>query len=62
MVRQVNTLMRESLEFEYEPTTEIKNIVAAAELDEIPSLEAIAIRLSTSQSRLVRTSACCECA
>jgi transcription initiation factor TFIID TATA-box-binding protein len=45
MVRRVNTLMRELLKFDYEPTTEIKNIVATAELDSLPPLEAIAIGL-----------------
>ena len=50
MVQRVNTLMRELLEFEYEPTAEIKNIVATAELDEIPSLEAIAIGLGLGQT------------
>ena len=38
------------MEFEYEPTAEIKNIVATAELDEIPSLEAIAIGLGLEQT------------
>jgi len=45
MVGRVNTLMRELLEFDYEPTAEIKNIVATAELDSLPPLEAIAIGL-----------------
>ena len=50
MVQRVNTLMRELLEFEYEPTAEIKNIVATAELDVISSLEAIAIGLGLEQT------------
>ena len=50
MVERVNTLMQELLEFEYEPTAEIKNIVATAELDEIPSLEAIALGLGLEQT------------
>lgn len=45
MVQRVNRLMRELLEFDYEPTAEIKNIVATAELDSLPSLEAIAVGL-----------------
>lgn len=45
IVERVNTLMRELLEFDYEPTAEIKNIVATAELDSVPSLESIAIGL-----------------
>lgn len=42
---RVNSLMRELLEFDYEPTTEIKNIVAVAEIDSLPQLETIAIEL-----------------
>jgi transcription initiation factor TFIID TATA-box-binding protein len=45
MVGRVNMLMRELLEFDYEPTAEIKNIVATAELDSLPTLETIAIGL-----------------
>ena len=45
VVERVNTLMRELLEFDYEPTAEIKNIVATAELESILSLETIAIGL-----------------
>ena len=45
MVERVNRLMRELLEFDYEPTADIKNIVATAELDSLPSLEAIAVGL-----------------
>jgi transcription initiation factor TFIID TATA-box-binding protein len=50
MVERVNTLMRELLEFEYEPTAEIKNIVATAELNSLPSLEALAIGLGLEQT------------
>jgi len=50
VVERVNTLMRELLEFDYEPTAEIKNIVANAELDSPPSLEAIAIGLGLEQT------------
>jgi transcription initiation factor TFIID TATA-box-binding protein len=42
---QINGLMRELLEFDYEPTTEITNIVAVTELDSLPRLETIAIEL-----------------
>jgi transcription initiation factor TFIID TATA-box-binding protein len=37
--------MRELLNFDYEPTAEIKNIVATADLDSLPPLETIAIGL-----------------
>ena len=42
--------MRELLEFDYEPTAEIKNIVATAELDSLLPLEAIAIGLGLEQT------------
>jgi transcription initiation factor TFIID TATA-box-binding protein len=50
VVGRVNVLMRELLEFEYEPTAAIKNIVATAELDSLPSLETIAIGLGLEQT------------
>jgi transcription initiation factor TFIID TATA-box-binding protein len=50
MVERVNTLMRELLKFDYEPTAEIKNIVATAELDSLPPLETIAIGLGLEQT------------
>jgi TATA-box binding protein (TBP), component of TFIID and TFIIIB len=50
VVRRVNTLMRELLNFEYQPTAEIKNIVATAEVDSTLSLEAIAIGLGLEQT------------
>ena len=50
IVKRVNTLMRELLEFDYEPTAEIKNIVATAELDSLLPLEAIAIGLGLEQT------------
>jgi transcription initiation factor TFIID TATA-box-binding protein len=50
MVERVNTLMRELLEFDYEPTVEIENIVATTELESIPSLEAIAVGLGLEQT------------
>jgi transcription initiation factor TFIID TATA-box-binding protein len=37
--------MRELLEFDYKPTSEIKNIVATTELDSLPPLETIALIL-----------------
>jgi transcription initiation factor TFIID TATA-box-binding protein len=45
LVEQVNILMRELLEFDYKPTSEIKNIVATTELDSLPPLETIALIL-----------------
>jgi transcription initiation factor TFIID TATA-box-binding protein len=45
VVKRVNTLMRELLNFDYEPTAEINNIVATADLDSLPPLETIAIGL-----------------
>ena len=50
MVGRVNTLMRELLEFDYEPTAKIKNIVATVELNSLPPLETIAIGLGLEQS------------
>jgi transcription initiation factor TFIID TATA-box-binding protein len=50
VVEGINTLMKELLEFEYEPTAEIKNIVATAKLDSFPSLEAIAVGLGLEQT------------
>ena len=50
MVEQINTLMRELLGFDYEPTAEIKNIVATAELDSLPPLETIATGLGLEQT------------
>ena len=50
MVERVNTLMRELLEFDYEPTAEIKNIVATAELESLPSLETLAVGLGLEQA------------
>ena len=50
MVERVNKLMRELLEFDYEPTAEIKNIVATAEVDSLPSLETLAIGLGLEQT------------
>lgn len=45
MVERVNKIMRELLDLDCEPTTEIKNIVVTAELDTHPSLEALAVGL-----------------
>lgn len=50
MVERVNSLMRELLEFNYEPTSEINNIVATAEIDSIPPLEAIVVELGFEQT------------
>jgi transcription initiation factor TFIID TATA-box-binding protein len=44
-VDQVNIIMRELLEFEYEPKVEVTNVVATAELDSFPSLEVLAVEL-----------------
>jgi transcription initiation factor TFIID TATA-box-binding protein len=45
IAERVNELMRELLDFDYEPNTEIKNIVAVAEIDSSRPLESIAIGL-----------------
>jgi transcription initiation factor TFIID TATA-box-binding protein len=50
MVERVNTLMHELLEFEYQPTAEIKNIVATAEVGSTLPLEAIAVGLRLEQT------------
>ena len=50
MVERVNSLMRELLDFDYEPTAEINNIVATTEIDSIPPLEAIAVGLGLEQT------------
>jgi transcription initiation factor TFIID TATA-box-binding protein len=50
MVKRVNALMRDLLEFDYEPTAEVNNIVATADLDSLPSLETIAIGLGLEQT------------
>jgi transcription initiation factor TFIID TATA-box-binding protein len=50
MVERVNKLMRELLNFDYEPTTEVKNIVATAELGSLPPLETIAVGLGLDQT------------
>ena len=50
MVERVNTLMWELLKFDYEPTAEVKNIVATAELGSLPPLETIAIGLGLEQT------------
>jgi transcription initiation factor TFIID TATA-box-binding protein len=50
MVGRVNMLMRELLEFKYEPTAKIKNIVATDELGSLPRLETIAIGLGLKQT------------
>ncbi|CCQ35484.1 TATA-binding transcription initiation factor [Natronomonas moolapensis 8.8.11] len=50
LVERVNALMRELLEFDYEPTAKINNIVATAELDSLASLETIAIGLGLEQT------------
>lgn len=50
MVERVNSLMRELLEFDYEPTAKIKNIVATAELDTILPLDALAVGLGLEQT------------
>lgn len=50
MIGRVNSLMRELLDFNYEPTSEINNIVATAEIDSIPPLEAIVVGLGFEQT------------
>jgi transcription initiation factor TFIID TATA-box-binding protein len=50
MIDRVNALMRELLKFECEPTTEIKNIVATAELDSMLYLKTLAIVLELEQT------------
>jgi transcription initiation factor TFIID TATA-box-binding protein len=44
-VERVNAVMRELLEFEYEPTVEISNIVATADLGSPLPLEALTVEL-----------------
>lgn len=50
VVERVNALMRDLLGFDYEPTTEVNNIVATADLDSLPSLETVAIGLGFEQT------------
>jgi len=50
LLHKSDTLMQELLVFDYNPTAEIKNIVATSELDALPSLEAIAIGLGLEQT------------
>lgn len=50
MVERVNTLMYELLNFAYEATAEIKNIVTTAELNSLPPLEALATGLGLEQT------------
>lgn len=45
VVKQVNTVMRDLLEFEYQPAVEVSNIVATADLGSNISLEALTIEL-----------------
>lgn len=45
IVTRVNKIMRDLLDFNYEPTAEIKNIVATSELNSLPSLNALAVSL-----------------
>lgn len=50
IVERVNSLMSELLDFNYEPTSEIRNIVATAEIDSIPPLEGIVVGLGFEQT------------
>lgn len=50
LVDRVNKLMCEIVDFDLEPSSEIKNIVATAELDSIPPLESVAIELGLEQT------------
>lgn len=45
VVEQVNDVMRELLEFEYNPAVELSNIVATSDLGSDVSLEALALKL-----------------
>ena len=47
---RVNTLMREILQFEYEPTVEISNIVATADIGTSIPLEALTLELGMEQT------------
>jgi transcription initiation factor TFIID TATA-box-binding protein len=50
VVQRINKLMRELLDFDYEPAVEIKNIVATAEITHIPALEQVAIELGLEET------------
>ena len=47
---RVNTLMRDILQFEYEPTVEISNIVATADIGTSIPLEALTLELGMEQT------------
>lgn len=47
---RVNTLMRDILQFKYEPTVEISNIVATADIGSPISLEALTLELGMEQT------------
>lgn len=47
---RVNTLMRDILQFEYEPSVEINNIVATADIGSSISLEALTLELGMEQT------------
>lgn len=49
-VKQVNEVMRELLEYEYEPAVEVSNIVATADLGSPISLEALMLELGMEQT------------
>lgn len=50
MVERVNSLMRELLNFDYEPIAEVNNIVATAQIDSILPLETIMVGLGFEQT------------
>lgn len=50
VVEQVNSVMRDLLEFEYEPEVEVSNIVATADLGSGVHLEALALELGMEQT------------
>lgn len=50
MADRVNRVMRDLLDFKYEPKIEIKNIVATADLKTIPRLDVLAIGLGLEQT------------
>ena len=50
VVKQVNEVMRELLEYEYEPAVEVSNIVATTDLGSPISLEALVLELGMEQT------------
>ena len=50
VVKQVNEVMRDLLEYEYEPSVEVSNIVATTDLGSPISLEALVLELGMEQT------------